>query len=61
MRNGDVVEVVAQDEFCIRAGNAGALTLILNDEPIGLLGQNRQQGSWFLRSDGEPEPAPGAC
>jgi hypothetical protein len=61
VRAGQVLEFTAQNEFCIRTGNAGALTLILNDEPLGILGEIRQEGSWIVRAGVAPEPSPGAC
>ncbi len=61
VRQGQVLELTAQNEFCIRTSNAGALTLILNDEPLGILGENRQEGAWIVRAGSDPIPSPGAC
>ena len=61
VRRGEILNLTAQNEFCLRAGNAGALTLTLNDEPLGILGENGQVGAWVVRPGAEPEPAPDAC
>jgi cytoskeletal protein RodZ len=61
VRRGEVVEATATTEFCIRAGNAGALTLSVNGEPLGILGRNGEVGTWVLTAGSEPVASPGAC
>lgn len=49
----------AQEEFCIRSGNAGSVNLTLNGVVLGPLG--RGVGSWIVRPNAQPEPAADAC
>ena len=50
----------AQNEFCVRAGNAGALRLTLNGVQLDALGANGEVGSWIINGVDPPTPAPGA-
>lgn len=61
LRQGETHTFSAQSEFCIRSGNAGAISLTLNGVPLGPLGTGGEVGSWIVRANSEPQPAPDAC
>lgn len=58
---GETQTFTAQDEFCIRSGNAGSVNVTLNGVVLGPLGRGGEVGSWILRANAEPLPAPDAC
>jgi hypothetical protein len=62
VRQGETLEFTALEQFCVRAGNAGALTVNFNEEPFGILGGGGEVGTWlFTPGATEPQAAPGAC
>lgn len=61
LRAGETHTVSAINEMCLRAGNAGALHLVMNGVDLGTLGRNGEVGSWILRPGANPEPAPAPC
>ena len=61
MRAGESTTVTAVDQLCLRAGNAGALHIVLNGLDLGFLAPNGTRGSWIFRPGLPPEPAPEPC
>ncbi len=58
---GESFTATAQNEFCVRAGNAGSLRLTLNGAQLDALGGNGEVGSWIINGVDPPTPAPEPC
>ena len=58
---GETHTVHADNEMCLRAANAGALSLNLNGTDLGILGAEGEAGSWMIRAGQAPLPAPAPC
>ena len=58
---GETHTVYAENEMCLRAANAGALSLNLNGTDLGILGAEGEAGSWTIRAGQAPLPAPVPC
>jgi cytoskeletal protein RodZ len=58
---GETHTVHADTEMCLRAANAGGLSLNLNGLDLGVLGAEGEAGSWTVRAGQTPLPAPTPC
>jgi len=58
---GETYSATAQNEFCVRTQNAGAIHLQLDGEALGLLGRSGQSGSWIIRRGEQPQPSETSC
>jgi hypothetical protein len=58
---GETHTAQADNEMCLRAANAGALSLNMNGTDIGVLGPEGEAGSWTLRAGQAPLPAATPC
>jgi hypothetical protein len=58
---GSTHEYTATQQFCVRAGNAGSVHLVLDAQDLGLLGADGEQGSWIVKSGIAPVRAPRPC
>ncbi len=58
---GETHTVHADTEMCLRAANAGGLSLNLNGADIGVLGAEGEAGSWTIRAGQAPLPAVTPC
>jgi hypothetical protein len=61
VNDGDQFSILGTREFCVRTNNAGAISLTLDDETLGLLGSRGQNGSWIVTPGQAPIPATTPC
>jgi hypothetical protein len=61
LANNESRTINAENEICMRTGNAGSLQLTLNGLEIGSLGTLGQEGAWIFRAGQVPEPTDSLC
>jgi hypothetical protein len=61
VNDGDKFSATATGEFCVRTNNAGAVSVTLDGQALGLLGTKGQNGSWIIKPGQSPQPAPAPC
>jgi hypothetical protein len=61
VKDGDHFSATATSEFCVRTNNAGAISVTLDGDALGLLGVKGQNGSWIIKPDQDPQPASSPC
>jgi len=61
LRVGATREYTANDQFCVRTGNAGSIHLLIDAQDLGLLGADGEQGSWIVTAGIAPVRAPRPC
>jgi hypothetical protein len=59
VNDGDQFSATATSEFCLRTSRGAAVSVTLDNTPLGLLGGG--PGSWIIKPGQDPQPAPSPC